>query len=122
MNKRIFSLMILACCLGAAKCQPTPLPPSNSGGAGAGGVGGAVMVDVGPAGSGGASGGAAGDDCSRAEAKAEALGCPLKRPRSASWAEVCRNGRANGVDMQDDCVLLADNCAAVHKCTSESAP
>lgn len=123
MNKRVFSLILLACLLSGAKCQTSPVtPPGGSGswsdwgsaGTGGGGYGGSVVVDAG--------GSESGDDCARAEALAEALGCPLKKPKRATWAEACRNGRANGVDMQDDCVLLAKDCVAVHKCTSESAP
>lgn len=117
MNRQIFGLMILACLLGAARCEPShvPVPPPEVGGTASAGA---------PASAGTASGGApvGADDCERAENKAAALGCPLKAPKRATWAEACRNGRANGVDMQDDCVLKAVDCPAIHKCTSESAP
>jgi hypothetical protein len=114
-NRQIFGLMVLACLLGAARCQPSPLPPPPPE------VGGTGSAGAPPsAGTGGAPLGA--DDCERAENKAAKLGCPLKAPKHATWAEACRNGRANGVDMQDDCVLEAVDCPAIHKCTSESAP
>lgn len=115
-------LLVCSLVLFAAKCQPSPRPPEPDAGAGSGG---SPVVDVGGTGgsvAAGSGGAPAADDCERAERLAESFGCPLKKPKRASWAEVCRNGRANGVDMQDDCVLKAHDCAGVHKCTSESAP
>lgn len=115
-------LLVCSLVLFAAKCQPTPQPPKPDAGGGSGGS--SVVVDAGGsavvAGTGGAP--VASDDCERAEHFAESKGCPLVKPKRATWAEACRNGRANGVDMQDDCVLKAHDCAGIHKCTSESAP
>jgi hypothetical protein len=124
LNKRIFSLIMLTSALGAAKCQPSSRVPENSAGSGIAEVGGSASESGGsfpgpaPAGS----GPSLIDDCDMAEVYATKMGCPLPRPRRASWAEVCRNGRANGVDMQDDCVLIAKSCAEIQKCTAESAP
>ncbi len=117
---RTFALMLFAVMLGAAKCPPEPLPPP---GPDIGGSGEWPEWDQPSAGTGGARPAPVGaDDCEKAEDYAFKMGCPLKKPKRASWAEACRNGRANGVDMQDDCVLGARDCGGIHYCVENSAP
>ena len=58
--------------------------------------------------------------CAAAEAHADELGCWLPRAEGATWTEICENAKANGIDMQDDCISVATTCEAVARCQSES--
>lgn len=141
MNTRIMAMIPLLLC-SAMMCRNQPVivtPPDATGGApdagpvvqdagaGAAGASGAAG-DGGNGASSGASGaGAAGgapptDSCSRAEAYALSKGCTLKHPKAATWAAACQNGKANGLDMQDDCILKQTTCPAILACTSKAPP
>lgn len=116
---RILIVMLLSMMVSASHCQTGPFPPDP----GTGGTDEWPDWDQTSAGTGGARPSPVGfDDCSKAEDYAFKMGCPLKKPKRATWAEACRNGRANGVDMQDDCVLGAHDCGGIHYCVENSAP
>jgi hypothetical protein len=121
----VSALALLVCSVNNCHAPPAVTPdagqPAVDAGLGAtGGASGASGAGAGGlAGTGGAT---PTDSCSRAEAYAAAKGCVLKHPKAATWAAACQNGKANGLDMQDDCILKQTTCPAILACTSKAPP
>jgi hypothetical protein len=64
------------------------------------------------------------DACGAGEANLLKLGCKDGRGRvigeanlhGESWAQICRDNKAHGVDMKPTCIAVAKDCAGVMSC------
>jgi hypothetical protein len=64
------------------------------------------------------------DACGRAEQNLLKLSCKDQRGQvigapnlhGVPWAQICRDNKANGVDMKPECLALKTNCAAIEAC------
>jgi len=64
------------------------------------------------------------DACGRAEQNLLKLQCKDQRGdvigapnlHGVPWAQICRDNKANGVDMKPECLMLKTNCAGVEQC------